>query len=286
MLAFIQNFTPSQIDQFWFPFTKPKTVCRMYISIKNKGVELFKVDCYSENDPGQQHAEEVAYNEISRKLFTQSNEEYLNDEFQLDFAITMNNSSCKGCREKIIDWIKRMKQSMHGAHLQLILFFSNLYVGNGEETSVEEVVVSFTGWVIHLVKEYSIFVDICPIIVSKMLPKRDYYYTLKDLPDILKRDITCLENFRKLFEQLTNAKDGAFSVQSLHYNEINIFDVKKPVNEIHLKIFTWESPQGISVRPIGDKYFPPLNPPLLNLKEYHLIESNTAEENPKKMRLF
>ena len=91
-----------------------------------------------------------------------------------------------------------------------------------------------------------------------MLPKRDYNYTLKDLSSVLKRDITCLENVRKLFERLTNAKDGAFSVQSLQNNKTSgLFDVKKPVNEISLKIFTWESLQGISVRPI-DKHSSPV----------------------------
>ena len=296
MLAYIQDFTPSQVGEFWYPFNKPTTVCRMYICLENKGVEIFKVESSTKNVPGQQHAEEVAYDEIFGELFAKLNEhtEYLNNESQLDFAIAMNNSSCKGCRGKIVDWIEGIKQSIHGAHLQLILFFSNLYyVRDGKETSVDVVVVSFTNWVIDLVKKYDIFVDICPIIISKMLPKLDYKYRLKELSSVVKRDITCLKNFRKLLMRLNEVKGGAISVQSLQYNETSgLFDDEKPVNKIYLNIFTWETPQGISVRPI-DKDSSPVSPsePSTSLPEFSLLTLNkdalnTAGGKRKKGKQF
>ena len=252
MLAYIRDFTPYQIGKFWFPFTYTATVCRMYISLKNKGVAIFEVYHDCENTPGQQHAEIVAYNAISKMLFARLNEhkEPLNNEYQLDFAIAMNNSSCKDCRREIALWIHDLKKLINGARLQLTLFFSNLYVV--EENS--DVVVLFTDWIISLVQTYGIYVDICPIIISKMLPKQDYGYRLKDLLIVTRHDIACLENFKKLFRRLFEVNGGTYVVQC---NEISdLFKADKPVNQIYLKIFTWESPQGISIRPTDKHYFP------------------------------
>ena len=257
MLAYIRDFTPFQTNQFWFPFPYTATVCRMYISLKNKGVEIFEVNHDCENTPVL-HAEVVAYNAISQELFARLNEHKgpLNNEYQLDFAIAMNNSSCKECRREIGEWIKRMKISINGARLQLTLFFSNLYVG--EKNSVDDVVlVLFTDWIISLVQTYDICVDTCPIIVSKMLPKQDHKYSLTDLSSVIGYDIACLEKFRKLFRRLVNEKDGTFTVQSLQCDGTNgLFNTEKPVNELYLEIFTWESPQGIAIRPTDKHPFP------------------------------
>ena len=286
MLAYIRYFTP-QTNQFWFPFPYTATVCRMYISLKNKGVEIFEVYHDCENTPGQQHAEVVAYNAISQELSARLNEHKgpLNTEYQLDFAIAMNNSSCLDCRGEIVEWINDLKKLINGARLQLTLFFSNLYVV--EENS--DVVVLFTDWIIHLVQTYGICVDICPIIVSKMLPKQDYGYRLKDLLRVTRHDITCLENFKKLFQRLVDANDGTYVVQC---NEIcDLFNVDKPVNEIYLKIFTWECPQGISISPTDKHSFPTsLQEPSTSLLESsqlyfnkdHQIKSNTKSK-PKKV---
>ena len=256
MLAYIRNFTPAQIGKFWFPFTHTATVCRMYISLKNKGVTIFEVYHDCKNTPAQQHAEVVAYNAISQDLSARLNEhkQPLNNEYQLDFAIAMNNSSCKDCRGEIGEWIKEMKKLINGARLQLTLFFSNLYVV--EENS--DIVVLFTDWIISLVQTYGICVDICPIIVNKMLPKQDHKYSLTDLSSVIGCDTTCLEKFRKLFRRLFNEKDGTFTVQSLQCDGSNgLFNTEKPVDELYLEIFIWESPQGIAIRPI-DKHSSPL----------------------------
>ena len=66
---------------------------------------------------------------------------------------------------------------MNGAHLQLTLFFSHLYIKE-DEGSVNTTVVSFTDWIVKLVDIYDVVVDICPIIVNRMLPKQDYKYPL------------------------------------------------------------------------------------------------------------
>ena len=276
MLAYLQGFTPFEIcQQFWFPFSDPKTVCRLYISLENKGEKKIEIPRYSESSLA--HAEVVAYKKISRKLFAQldENKQYLNSESKLDFGIATNNSSCKGCRKNITNWIKNLKKSINGTHLQLTLFFSHLYVG--EEGSVDKVVISFTNWIVDLVKTCAIAVDICPIIVCKMLPKQDYKYKLEHLSDVVKRDTTCLDNFRKLFVQLTNATDGTFAVQS------DLFCSDEQVKRAYLHIFTWEKPQGISVRPIG-KYSSPasLPEPSQHFNPKFQIKSNTVETKQKK----
>ena len=137
--------------------------------------------------------------------------------------------------------------------------FSNLYVG--EKNSVDDVVlVLFTDWIISLVQTYDICVDICPIIVNKMLPKQDHKYRLTDLSSVIGYDIACLEKFRKLFRRLVEAKDGTFTVQSLQCDGTSdLFKSDKPVDKIYLEIFTWENPQGISIRPT-DKHSSPVKP--------------------------
>ena len=243
MLAYIQQFTNDHINTFWFPFPYTRTVCRMYIGLSNNNGVIFEVSRYSENSSSD-HAEVVAYKEISRKLISELNkhEEYLNSKSQLDFAIATNNSSCNGCRKRITNWIKDLKKSINGTHLQLTLFFNNLYVG--EEGSVDNVVVSFTNWIVDLVKEYDMVVDICPIVVNKMLPKQDYKFRLKDLSKVIKCDITCLENFRDLYAQLIAAKDGTFIV---HCHNHDLFNSDKPVDSLYMEIFTWKEPMYISV---------------------------------------
>ena len=295
MLAYIRDFTPAQIGKFWFPFPYTATVCRMYISLKNKGVEFFKVYHDCKNTPAQQHAEVVAYNAISEMLFARLNEhkEPLNTEYQLDFAIAMNNSSCLDCRREIGEWIKEMKKLINGAGLQLTLFFSNLYVGVGEENSDDDVEVLFTGWIISLVQTYGIYVDICPIIVNKMVPKQDHKYRLTDLSSVIGYDTTCLKTFRKLFRRLFEAKDGTFTVQSLQCDGSNgLFNAEKPVGKLYLEIFTWESLQGIAIRPIDKHYFPTTQQePSTSLQEPSQVESNdlrikskTVEAKSKKMK--
>ena len=156
MLAYIQQFTDDHICQFWFPFARRRTVCRMYIGLENKGVNIFKVSCDSENSP-EGHAEVIAYKKIYSELISELNKhkKYLNSESKLDFAIATNNSPCDDCKRTITSWIENLIMLMNGAHLQLTLFFSHLYIKE-DEGSVNTTVVSFTDWIVKLVDIYNL----------------------------------------------------------------------------------------------------------------------------------
>ena len=291
MLEYLQKFTNYHIKQFWLPFENKTTVCRMYISLEDTDEEKFKI-CFKCRNWSGLHAEVRAYNKISSELTAElsQHKEYLNSESKLHFAIAMNNSSCKDCRKKITNWIKGLKEKINGTQLQLTLFFSNLYVG--EEESVDNVVESFSDWIVDLVTTIGIVVDICPIVINCMLPKQDYGYRLKDLSNILKCDIACLKNFRKLSKQLIKVKnqDESFLVRCTANSDL--FNCRKPVKSICMKIFTWENPHYISVSPIDKQSSPASLPDPSTPLPKHIPEpsqldvDNELEEKPKRTRKY
>ena len=271
MFSFIKDFTPEERDYFWRPFPQPSTVCRMSFSLRDyyNKQEIYQISCNSIATKGS-HAEVVAYDSIQEE-FVKFVQIHSFSSSYLDFIIALNNSPCSSCRKRIIEWTNCLLKFIP---LRLVLLFSNLYGSEGE--TEDRTVSLFIEWILKLV-EAKVVVVISPIIVHKMVPEID-----SDFDTLLKITRNDYESFKKFLAAIKKIKARKSLESFFDYFESKYLNRHK--HSIPLKLFSWDSPQYISIYPKDRYYLSLLDTP--QRPRASCTRSVSCQQNPRRKPNF